>query len=67
MTRFYIYFRALFASIPMGVGFHLLNCVAGLVIYAYYADCDPMTAPNKPITSADQVSKTICSTVLKMV
>lgn len=50
-----IYFRAVVASIPMGVGFHLLNCVAGLVIYAHYAKCDPMTAPNKPISSADQV------------
>lgn len=39
----------------MGVGFHLLNCLVGLVIYAAYAKCDPVTSPNKPISSTDQV------------
>ncbi|KFM59742.1 Sodium-coupled monocarboxylate transporter 1, partial [Stegodyphus mimosarum] len=46
---------ALYVSIPMGVSFHLLNCLAGIVIYANFYNCDPMTAPNKPISSADQL------------
>ncbi|XP_054711298.1 putative sodium-dependent multivitamin transporter [Uloborus diversus] len=46
---------ALFVSIPMGCSFHLLNCLAGIVVYAYFSNCDPMTSPNKPISSGDQL------------
>ncbi|GBN01615.1 Putative sodium-dependent multivitamin transporter [Araneus ventricosus] len=46
---------ALYVSIPMGCSFHLLNCLVGIVIYAYYASCDPMTRPDNPISSADQL------------
>ncbi|KAG8182484.1 hypothetical protein JTE90_020402 [Oedothorax gibbosus] len=47
--------RALFVSIPMGASFHLLNCLAGIIIYAYFSECDPMTSPEQPIKSADQL------------
>lgn len=47
--------KALFLSIPMGAGFHLLNCLVGIVIYANFAGCDPLTAPERPITESDQL------------
>ncbi|GFY45108.1 putative sodium-dependent multivitamin transporter [Trichonephila inaurata madagascariensis] len=46
---------SLYVSIPMGCSFHLLNCLVGIVIYAYYSTCDPMTREDNPISSADQL------------
>ncbi|GFT24651.1 putative sodium-dependent multivitamin transporter [Nephila pilipes] len=48
---------SLYVSIPMGCSFHLLNCLVGIVIYACYATCDPMTREDNPISSADQVKE----------
>ncbi|XP_035231901.1 putative sodium-dependent multivitamin transporter isoform X1 [Stegodyphus dumicola] len=42
-------------SAPMLVAFHLLCCLCGLIFYATYRLCDPMTSPEKPIQSADQL------------
>ncbi|GIX67607.1 putative sodium-dependent multivitamin transporter [Caerostris darwini] len=47
--------RSLYVSIPMGCSFHLLNCLVGVVIYAHYSTCDPMTKSDHPISSADQL------------
>ncbi|GFR08068.1 sodium-coupled monocarboxylate transporter 2, partial [Trichonephila clavata] len=41
-------------SAPMVVAFQLLCCVCGLILYAYFRDCDPLTSDNSPIHSADQ-------------
>ncbi|XP_054711300.1 putative sodium-dependent multivitamin transporter [Uloborus diversus] len=46
---------ALFLSIPLWVAFNLLNCLIGIIVYAYFANCDPITAPNASITSSDQL------------
>ncbi|GFU22024.1 putative sodium-dependent multivitamin transporter [Nephila pilipes] len=46
---------AAFLSIPMLVLFQLLCCLCGLIIYAYFRSCDPLTSPNSPIESADQL------------
>ncbi|XP_054711639.1 putative sodium-dependent multivitamin transporter isoform X2 [Uloborus diversus] len=46
---------ALYLSIPLCCAFMFLNCFTGIVIYAYYAKCNPMTSPSKPISSADQL------------
>ncbi|CAL1301301.1 unnamed protein product [Larinioides sclopetarius] len=46
---------ALYLSIPLNVLFYILACVAGLVIYAHFYKCDPLTASNKPISAADQL------------
>ncbi|GIY32022.1 sodium-coupled monocarboxylate transporter 2 [Caerostris darwini] len=42
-------------SIPMIVGFQLLCCLCGLIFYAYFKSCDPMTSADSPIQSADQL------------
>ncbi|XP_035231904.1 putative sodium-dependent multivitamin transporter isoform X1 [Stegodyphus dumicola] len=50
--------RAIIATVcsaPMLVIFQLLCCLSGLVIYATYRLCDPMTSPEKPVQSADQL------------
>ncbi|KAG8182491.1 hypothetical protein JTE90_020407 [Oedothorax gibbosus] len=44
---------AMFLSIPMSCGFHLLACFAGIIIYARYADCDPMS--DGSLSSTDQI------------
>ncbi|GFY56024.1 putative sodium-dependent multivitamin transporter, partial [Trichonephila inaurata madagascariensis] len=46
---------AAFLSIPMLVSFHLLCCLCGLIIYAYFRFCDPLTSPDSPIEAADQL------------
>ncbi|GFW25331.1 protein GVQW3 [Trichonephila clavipes] len=46
---------AAFLSIPMLVSFHLLCCLSGLIIYAYFRFCDPITSPDSPIEAADQL------------
>ncbi|CAL1302117.1 unnamed protein product [Larinioides sclopetarius] len=50
---------ALYLSIPLNVLFYILACVAGLVIYAHFYKCDPLTASNKPISAADQLFSTV--------
>ncbi|GBN39921.1 Sodium-coupled monocarboxylate transporter 2 [Araneus ventricosus] len=55
---------ATFISIPMIVSFQLLCCLCGLVLYAYFRYCDPMTSFNKPIHSADQLIPYFISTTL---
>ncbi|GBN01612.1 Sodium-coupled monocarboxylate transporter 1 [Araneus ventricosus] len=45
----------LYLSIPLNILFYGLTCVVGLVIYARFYRCDPLTAPNKPISVADQL------------
>ncbi|GFU22031.1 putative sodium-dependent multivitamin transporter [Nephila pilipes] len=47
--------QATFLSIPMLVLFQSLCCLCGLIIYAYFRSCDPLTSPNSPIQSADQL------------
>ncbi|GFY40322.1 sodium-coupled monocarboxylate transporter 2 [Trichonephila inaurata madagascariensis] len=39
----------------MLVSFHLLCCLCGLIIYAYFRFCDPLTSPDSPIEAADQL------------
>ncbi|CAL1269241.1 unnamed protein product [Larinioides sclopetarius] len=46
---------ATYLSTAMIVGFQLLCCLSGLVLYAYFRYCDPMTSSSKPIHSADQM------------
>ncbi|GFY65578.1 putative sodium-dependent multivitamin transporter [Trichonephila inaurata madagascariensis] len=48
---------AAYLSIPMVVSFQLLCCLCGLIIYAYFRLCDPLTSPDSPIESADQQKK----------
>ncbi|CAL1269236.1 unnamed protein product [Larinioides sclopetarius] len=55
---------ATFISIPMIVSFQLLCCLCGLVLYAYFRYCDPMTSAEKPIQSADQLIPYFISTTL---
>ncbi|GFT24638.1 putative sodium-dependent multivitamin transporter [Nephila pilipes] len=47
--------QATFLSIPMLVLFQLSCCLCGLIIYAYFRSCDPLTSPDSPIQSADQL------------
>ncbi|GFQ96855.1 sodium-coupled monocarboxylate transporter 2 [Trichonephila clavata] len=55
---------AAFLSIPMLVSFHLLCCLCGLIIYAYFLFCDPLTSPDSPIESADQLLPYFITTTL---
>ncbi|XP_054711519.1 putative sodium-dependent multivitamin transporter [Uloborus diversus] len=47
--------KAIYLNIPLMAVFAVLNCFIGVVLYAYYAKCNPMTSPEKPISSADQL------------
>ncbi|XP_042901281.1 putative sodium-dependent multivitamin transporter [Parasteatoda tepidariorum] len=47
--------RALFVSMPIGVPLHLLICLTGIVLYAYFEKCDPLSPPNNPIHHGDQL------------
>lgn len=38
-----LFSRALLLNIPGMFIMITLSCLAGLVMYAYYADCDPLT------------------------
>ncbi|GFV39784.1 putative sodium-dependent multivitamin transporter [Trichonephila clavipes] len=49
---------ATFFSIPMLVSFQLFCCFCGLIIYAYFRSCDPLTSPDSPIESPDQIVTT---------
>ncbi|GFY57496.1 putative sodium-dependent multivitamin transporter [Trichonephila inaurata madagascariensis] len=55
---------AAFLSIPMLVSYHLLCCLCGLIIYAYFRFCDPLTSPNSPIQAADQLMPYFITTTL---
>ncbi|XP_015913603.1 putative sodium-dependent multivitamin transporter isoform X2 [Parasteatoda tepidariorum] len=47
--------KTIFWSIPLIVALHVLCCLTGIIFYAYFRHCDPLTAPNKPIQAADQI------------
>ncbi|KAF8763794.1 putative sodium-dependent multivitamin like protein [Argiope bruennichi] len=47
--------KTLYLGIAFYTLFHGLTYIVGLVIYAHYNKCDPLTAPNKPISAADQL------------
>ncbi|XP_015913585.1 putative sodium-dependent multivitamin transporter [Parasteatoda tepidariorum] len=47
--------KALWYSIPLGCSFHLLACLSGVIVYSYFAECDPLTPPNNPIHKGDQL------------
>ncbi|XP_054710765.1 putative sodium-dependent multivitamin transporter isoform X1 [Uloborus diversus] len=47
--------KALIISLPLWCSFYLLNCLSGIVIYAFFSNCDPMTSPEKPISAPDQL------------
>ncbi|GFY47053.1 putative sodium-dependent multivitamin transporter [Trichonephila inaurata madagascariensis] len=55
---------AAFLSIPLLVSFNLLCCLCGLIIYAYFRFCDPLTSPDSPIASADQLLPYFITTTL---
>ncbi|GFY67464.1 putative sodium-dependent multivitamin transporter [Trichonephila inaurata madagascariensis] len=46
---------ALFSSIPVISLFHVVNVFVGLVVYANFFDCDPLTSGEKAITKPDQL------------
>ncbi|KFM59739.1 Sodium-coupled monocarboxylate transporter 1, partial [Stegodyphus mimosarum] len=46
---------AILLSVPIFVTFNLLCCLCGLIFYAYFRTCDPLTSPDKPIQAADQI------------
>ncbi|GFY44315.1 putative sodium-dependent multivitamin transporter [Trichonephila inaurata madagascariensis] len=55
---------AAFLSIPMLVSYHLLCCLCGLIIYAYFRFCDPLTSLDSPIEAADQLMPYFITTTL---
>ncbi|KAF8763798.1 Sodium-coupled monocarboxylate transporter 1 like protein [Argiope bruennichi] len=57
--------KTLYLSIPLHILFFFLTCVVGLEIYAHFYTCDPLTAPSKPITAADQLMPYYVITVLR--
>ncbi|GFW25372.1 sodium-coupled monocarboxylate transporter 1 [Trichonephila clavipes] len=56
--------QAVYLSIPMLVSFQLLCCLCGLIIYAYFRPCDPLTSPDSPIQAADQLLPYFITTTL---
>ncbi|GFU22036.1 putative sodium-dependent multivitamin transporter [Nephila pilipes] len=46
---------ALFSSIPVISLFHVVNVFVGLVVYANFFDCDPLTSGENVITKPDQL------------
>ncbi|XP_055938541.1 putative sodium-dependent multivitamin transporter [Argiope bruennichi] len=46
---------ALFSSIPVIAIFHVVNVFVGLVVYANFYDCDPLTSSERPISKPDQL------------
>ncbi|KAG8191760.1 hypothetical protein JTE90_008823 [Oedothorax gibbosus] len=47
--------KALFWSLPLIAAFNGLAFFDGVVIYALFHDCDPLSRPEAPIESADQL------------
>ncbi|XP_015913588.2 putative sodium-dependent multivitamin transporter [Parasteatoda tepidariorum] len=46
---------ALYLSIPISIALYLLICFVGVVLYAYFSKCDPLSPPNNPIYKGDQL------------
>ncbi|XP_054711313.1 putative sodium-dependent multivitamin transporter [Uloborus diversus] len=46
---------ALFSSLPITFVFHVVNCLAGLVVFANFYDCDPLTSGEGVISKPDQL------------
>ncbi|XP_035221456.1 putative sodium-dependent multivitamin transporter isoform X2 [Stegodyphus dumicola] len=46
---------ALFSSLPITFVFFVVNCLAGLVVYANFYNCDPLTSGENIITKPDQL------------
>ncbi|KAG8182494.1 hypothetical protein JTE90_020410 [Oedothorax gibbosus] len=44
---------AVYLNIPMACFFHILACGSGVIIYSYYATCDPITSGR--LSSSDQL------------
>ncbi|XP_055943500.1 sodium-coupled monocarboxylate transporter 1-like [Argiope bruennichi] len=57
--------KTLYLSIPLNILFYCLTCVVGLVVYAHFYTCDPLTSPSKPISAADQLLPYYMITVLR--
>ncbi|CAL1269239.1 unnamed protein product [Larinioides sclopetarius] len=55
---------ATYISTAMIVCFQLLCCLSGLVLYAYFRNCDPLTSSSRPIHSADQLIPYFISSTL---
>ncbi|XP_035227711.1 putative sodium-dependent multivitamin transporter [Stegodyphus dumicola] len=55
---------AILLSVPIFVTFNLLCCLCGLIFYAYFRTCDPLTSPDKPIQAADQIIPFYIATAL---
>ena len=52
------YFRAVWINLPLSIFAVSLCALCGCVIYAFYADCDPIA--NDQIKKADQVVLIFC-------
>ncbi|XP_054710669.1 putative sodium-dependent multivitamin transporter isoform X2 [Uloborus diversus] len=52
-------------SIPMISGFQLACCLCGLIFYAVYRFCDPLSSAEKPLHSADQLMPYYITNALK--
>ncbi|XP_071034916.1 putative sodium-dependent multivitamin transporter isoform X2 [Parasteatoda tepidariorum] len=46
---------ALFSSYPISIALYLMICFVGVVLYAYFSKCDPLSPPNNPIYKGDQL------------
>ncbi|KAG8182495.1 hypothetical protein JTE90_020411 [Oedothorax gibbosus] len=44
-----------YLSIPLCLSFRLLCALTGLIVYAYFKECDPLTGPDRLIRSPDQL------------
>ncbi|GFV11541.1 sodium-coupled monocarboxylate transporter 1 [Trichonephila clavipes] len=55
MAFFYLLARALFISLPLILVFNLFTFWDGVVIYAFFHDCDPLKDENVKLNSADQL------------
>lgn len=47
--------RSLAWTIVLSTLFRVSGCLLGIVIYAYFKDCDPLSNENEKIISVDQV------------
>ena len=54
LTFSVIFFSSLLLALPGSIFYQCLVCMLGLVMYAYYHNCDPLV--NGQITKRDQVS-----------
>lgn len=49
----FLFFRAVWMNIPLNIFSTTLTVLTGLVIYAFYSSCDPLTT--KEINTDDEV------------